>query len=637
MIKRITVCGILLVPMLAVGCATYEKPDWSKYDGPGREYFLKEEVEFPLVPDPGEPTNKVISGFNHFMMTGVVQPVSWIYRTILPSFARTGIGNAFDNALYPVRLVTNLLQGKGGGAWRETQRFGVNTTYGVLGLWDQATELEIEPSKEDFGQTFGYWGWRNSTYIVLPILGPSTYRDGLGLLGDALSDPLTYFFPATMVRGGSKLLQGYPRYRRFIETNFDPYELGRILFVLNRDLRIDDYQYEAPIDETGKTETLEAVFLTYEDNRFPRRGRTHRVHLPHTGKELAYTVWLQDEPAELTYFIPGTGGHRLGNSSLAVAEVIFKNGRSAVTISNSLNFEFIESGSTTKLPGVLPVDAHDVHMALDAIDKDLEKRYPGRITKRRLAGISLGASHALFIAAATEDPENKLIKFQHYVSLNAPVSFEHAVNKLDAFYNYPLRFQEGEERDRMIEALLRKVLFLAEDNDLQPGNPLPFAEGEAKFLIGLSFRKTMGDIVFQTQKRKDQGRIKNQPGTLRNALTFREAREYSFMEYIYAFVLPYFAKKRDDITYDEAGVRRLFELSDLHSIADALKDNDRISFFSNRNDFLLRPEDIKWVQGLLGDRAYFFDRGGHLGNLWREDVQQAIQEKIQSDIDGSKQ
>lgn len=624
----VLVLGFLLV----LGCATYQAPDWSSYQGPGKEYFLREEVEFPHVPDPMEPMNRVTSGFNHALMVGVVQPISLVYRTVLPRFLRTGIGNAFDNAYYPVRLLANLLQGKGGGAWRETQRFGINTTYGVLGLWDRATELGIEPSKEDFGQTFGAWGWRDSTYFVMPVLGPSTLRDSIAGIVDVAVDPTTYVFPASLIRDSHRANQSFPTYQRFVETNFEPYELARILMVLNRELRIDDYDYEMRADDSGETQTLDSVFLTHVDDDFPGQRRTHHVELPHTGKKLAYSVWMQAEPAPITYLLPGTGGHRLGNSSLALAEIVHGEGRSAVTISSTLNHEFIEAGSTARYPGFVPVDAHDVHLALDAIDQDLRRRYPGRITERRLGGLSLGAAHTLFIAAAEANPSNELLAFDAYIALNAPVSLAYSCDQLDSFYNVPLRFEEGAERNRRIQTLLRKVLDLSEGKDLTPGQPLPFAQWEAEFLIGLSFRKTIADIVVQTQSRQDPRRITNQPSMFRKALTYREAYGYSFMEYLYAFVLPSFAEDREDITYDEAGARRLLDLSDLRSIADVLRANDRTFFISNRNDFLLRPEEIRWVEEIFGDRAFFFDRGGHLGNLWREDIQEAIVQRVEASL-----
>lgn len=631
MSKPLSVFNILLFSILVSGCATYQKPDWSQYKGPGKEYFVKEEVQFPDVPDKLEPMNRVLSGFNHGLMTGFVQPFSWVYRSVLPSFARTGITNAFDNAYYPVRVLSNIFQGKWEGVSQETRRFAINTTYGVLGLWDRATEMNIKPAKEDFGQTFGAWGWRNSNFLTIPILGPSTIRDGVGSLADVAFDPLSYFFPATQIRGSTRLGQGYPKYKRFVELNFDAYEWGKLLYVLNRELRIDEYQYKARTDETGVTETLQSVFLTYKDEDFPGRGKTYKVLLPNTGKELAYTVWMPEQASELVYVIPGTGGHRLGNSALAVAEVIQNDGRSAVTISSAMNFEFIQSGSTVDFPGFVPADAHDVHMALDAINKDMDKRFPGRFTKRDVVGLSLGGSHVLFMAAESQSPQNELIKFDHYTALNAPVSSRHTAQQLDDFYNVPLRYPQGEQRDRMIQAVLWKVLDLSENEDLQPGEPLPFAEWEAKFLIGLSFRKDLGDIIFETENRQDLIKIANPPTMLRKSFAHRESYEYSFMEYIYAFVLPYYANKWNDISYDEAGVRRLFELSDLRFVAAQLKNNPKISFFSNKNDFLLRSEDIAWLKALFGERAYFFERGGHLGNLSNEDVQEAISRKVQQD------
>ena len=230
--SKSSVFNVMLFSILVTGCATYQKPDWSQYKGPGKEYFVKEEVQFPEVPDKVEPMNRVLSGFNHGLMTGIVQPFSWVYRSVLPSFARTGIGNAFDNAYYPVRVLSNIFQGKREGAWQETRRFAINTTYGVLGLWDRATEMNIKPVKEDFGQTFGAWGWRNSNFLTIPILGPSTIRDIVGSLADAAFDPLTYFFPATYVRSSTRLGQGYPEYKRFVELNFDSYEWGKLLYVL---------------------------------------------------------------------------------------------------------------------------------------------------------------------------------------------------------------------------------------------------------------------------------------------------------------------------------------------------------------------------------------------------------------------
>jgi len=628
--RRVLVHPLCAVLLVLTGCqATLRSNDWSAYDGPGKAYFEQPEVKVPYIGDPLEPLNRGVSGFNHALMVWIVSPVAGVYRLILPEQIRGGIGNIFENLLYPVRLINNLLQGKGGGAWRETERFAVNTTIGIAGVLDSATTLGIEPSREDFGQTFGKWGWRHSSYLVLPILGPSTIRDAFGEIGNAAADPATYFPPASEARAFNKLSDDVIRYKQFVRSHFDPYELGRRLFVMYRDLNIEDYHYSTASDNSGETQTLQSVFLTNQDEKFPWKGKTRRVKIPTTGRKLPYTIWLQPKRAPLVYFIPGLGGHRRGDSALGVAEQLYRSGNSVVTISNPLNFEFIEAASSVAFPGFAPVDAHDAHVALDAVDRDVHERFSDSFTdQRRLVGISLGALEVLFIAAEEDKTSEGLISFDKYVALNSPVDYEYAVKKLDQFYNAPLVYPEP-ERDARIAGILRKVLDLAE-GDLEPGDELPFTKLESEFLIGLSFRTILGDVIYQTTRRTPTGVLKTGGGSWRRAMSYREIEQFSFMEYMYAFVLPYFAKQRADIRFSESGAQRMFDLSGLHSIADDLARNPKVFFVSNKNDFLLRRQDVAWVDALLGNRVHFFERGGHLGNLYRKDIREAITRFVNS-------
>ena len=552
-----------------------------------------------------------------------ITPIASFWRGFVPRPVRKGLANVGRNFLYPGRLINNLLQGKWSEAGDETKRFFINTTYGILGWVDRASGMGIEEHQEDFGQTFHAWGWKNSTYFMVPILGPATIRDGLGKIPDFLVDPAVYFTPAAQVRGTNRLSDALPTLRRFVLSNYDAYERARLLYVLNRELDTEDYTFER--EDGSATETLDSIFLTYEDPLFPQRSRMHRVELSWTGEELPYSVWLQPEPAPLVYILPGLGGHRVSSSTLGLAEIAYDNGNSVVVISSAMNYEFIAYGSTADLPGFAPVDAHDVHRAIDAIDDHIERKYPGRITSRRLAGISLGAFHTLFIAA-DEDPEDDLIDFDLYVALNSPVNFEHGVRQLDGFYNAPMVFPP-EERNEKISALLRKVLDLGQ-GEMEPGMPLPFTKLEAEYLIGLAFRNSLRDIIFQTQERNDQGVLKTERSSSNRTRAYQEIVQFSFMEYVYAFVLPYYAEVRDDITFDEAGAQRLFELCDLRSIADNLRGNPKILFYSNENDFLLRDEDVTWVKQLFGDKATFFTDGGHLGNLYEAEIQQAVRRGV---------
>ena len=147
-----------------------------------------------------------------------------------------------------------------------------------------------------------------------------------------------------------------------------------------------------------------------------------------------------------------------------------------------------------------------------------------------------------------------------------------------------------------------------------------------RFLIGMAFRLDLQFLILQSQDLFDSGVLLTKRSRLHMAPAFREAAEYSYMEYFFAFVLPYFAARDVDVTFDEEGARLLFERSSLRSVADALEANDRVRVFTNENDFLLRPEDVEWLRARLGSRLTLSPEGGHLGNLYREYMQSVIGE-----------
>ncbi|MGB0416111.1 MAG: MlaA family lipoprotein [Coraliomargarita sp.] len=155
------------------------------------ELFEEDLGESIDVKDPLEPVNRVIFKFNDFVYTNVADPVANTYEYVMPDTAQKGAGNFFHNLKYPVRLVGNLLQGKGKGALVETGRFAVNTTVGLFGVLDLASQVDglEKPPKEDIGQALGSWGVSEGPYLVIPFLGPSNLRDFGGYLGDRCVNP----------------------------------------------------------------------------------------------------------------------------------------------------------------------------------------------------------------------------------------------------------------------------------------------------------------------------------------------------------------------------------------------------------------------------------------------------------------
>lgn len=134
--------------------------------------------------DPFESVNRQTYSFNTFADRTVLRPVAVAYQEVIPQLFRTRISNVFDNASYPLVFVNQFLQGKVKTGIKDTSRFVVNSTIGIGGLFDVASHLDLAKNSEDFGQTLGVWGLATGPYLVLPLLGPATFRDGIGDIAD---------------------------------------------------------------------------------------------------------------------------------------------------------------------------------------------------------------------------------------------------------------------------------------------------------------------------------------------------------------------------------------------------------------------------------------------------------------------
>jgi phospholipid-binding lipoprotein MlaA len=146
--------------------------------------------------DPFEPVNRGIYEFNERIDNTLLKPAAQAYRFVIPQFVRSSVSNFFANINDVVVALNNLLQGKFTAAYTDLGRVAINSTLGVLGLFDVATEAGIEKHDEDFGQTLGYWGVGDGPFLVLPIFGPSTARDTVGRFADYKADLVTYVDPS---------------------------------------------------------------------------------------------------------------------------------------------------------------------------------------------------------------------------------------------------------------------------------------------------------------------------------------------------------------------------------------------------------------------------------------------------------
>ena len=212
-----------------------------------KEFFEEEfETKQLKVADPLYIWNKGMYHFNDKLYFWVLKPLAKGYKAITPDIFRTGVKNFFYNVMMPIRFVNCILQGKGNAAASEFTRFVINTTIGVLGLVDLASqypELNLADD-EDLGQTFAKYGIGNGFFIVWPILGPSTLRDLIGSVGDAYLNPLIYIepFEAQMAVRGVNLVNKTSfhigEYEALKEASVDPYVAMRNSYLQYREKKI---------------------------------------------------------------------------------------------------------------------------------------------------------------------------------------------------------------------------------------------------------------------------------------------------------------------------------------------------------------------------------------------------------------
>lgn len=191
--------------------------------------------------------NKAMFTFNDYLYFYGLKPVAQGYKAVVPDPARTGIKNFFNNLMFPVRFVNKVLQGKFAPAATECSAFLVNSTFGVLGLYDFAgRQVGIELKDEDLGQTLGTWRVGEGFYLVLPVLGPSTLRDSLGSVGDMFITPVNYVTPWELhwgMRGLDTVNATSFRigdYEALKEAALDPYVSLRNAYIQNRRAKIQE-------------------------------------------------------------------------------------------------------------------------------------------------------------------------------------------------------------------------------------------------------------------------------------------------------------------------------------------------------------------------------------------------------------
>ena len=241
---------LLALSLLVAGCATRGTADLSDPET-----------------DPWEPANRKVFQFNAVIDRAIFQPIARGYKKVTPDPVEEGVGNFVSNLAYPVTILNLALQGKFRESLQGTGRFLLNSTFGVAGIFDVASREGIPEYREDFGQTLATWGYDDSRFIVLPIFGPSTIRDGVSRVPDSYVNPTSYlareeniYWPTALgiIHTRAVLLPQTDA----LEDALDPYLLMRDAWLQNRTYQIHDGNpplpdYESFLEEEPLPEVME--------------------------------------------------------------------------------------------------------------------------------------------------------------------------------------------------------------------------------------------------------------------------------------------------------------------------------------------------------------------------------------------
>jgi len=248
--------GIVLAASFATACATPpENPEAL--------------AEYEEINDPLEPMNREFFSWNRSLDTAIFKPLAEAYLS-LPEQARDGIHNMISNVRSPVNLANDVMQGDFDRAETTAKRFVVNSTFGVAGIFDVASDMGIGTSRsEDFGQTLGTWGSPTGPYIVVPILGPSSPRALAGKVADSFIDPWGYIFDSQgmeleymLIRGG---IEGIDERSNVItvlddieKSSLDFYATIRSLYRQRREASVNNGEVDPDVPSGS--------FMTYTDS-----------------------------------------------------------------------------------------------------------------------------------------------------------------------------------------------------------------------------------------------------------------------------------------------------------------------------------------------------------------------------------
>lgn len=337
-------------------------------------------------------------------------------------------------------------------------------------------------------------------------------------------------------------------------------------------------------------------------------------------RKLNYRLAWQDKPAPLVFLIAGTGSGYDSPRLDYLKRAFWHAGMHVIVLSSPTNHDFIAAASRSGLPGLGQHDARDLHSAMSVAVEHAKNEKNLEITEYRLAGFSLGALNAAFVAHLDENLQQ--FNFSRTLLLNPPVDLYASIQRLDALARTQIDGVSG--GDSFYEHIFEKLALFFEESggtDIESGlfygiqsSDNALTDAEMAMLVGAVFRFAAADLNFMADLITEGGRYAPAGKELKvsTSLTpyLRRALFCDFGCYLQTQLWPDWSSRNEGKTIEDMAME-----TSLYSIAPFLRENPDIAVVTNADDFILSAENYQFLADTFGSRAFIYPHGGHGGNL----------------------
>ncbi len=373
---------------------------------------------------------------------------------------------------------------------------------------------------------------------------------------------------------------------------------------------------------------LEATFSVINLSG-PRGKKIHlgqnKAHMVPAGYTSAtrfnYRFYQVSGRAPLVFLNIGLGGDANSGPGRYLASMLHRQGYHVVVLGSTFRDDFAALASSSPYVGQTRIDAYDLYTKMISIKRQLLGRGV-QVSKWGLTGYSFGALVAAHMAGI--DQREGYFNFSKVVLLSPPVDLLYSMKQLDRYHEFFDAHSVGEKAGLAIgfTEYINKMIGKAfsADRHRQSIERAELDQADLMALVGKAYRETLKDVIFYSQQKEDVGII---PAGLSSERKRRSAR-YGYYDYVSRFMARYLRESIEGKRLWERfyGAKNPFSLSflnrhnSLYGIESTLRNNQQIVLFQNADDFLIRSQDIDFLQQTLGRRLLLFPAGGHLGNFW---------------------